>query len=332
MKKIGLIGSTGLVGLEMLDVLEQRGYQDWELLPAASSRSVGHTTRFNHRKVQIMSIEDLLASRPDFVLNATEAQIAQRWARRFTETGAYFIDNSSAWRMVDEVPLVVPEVNKETISKETHLIANPNCSTIQMVMVLAPLHKVNRIRRVHVTTFQAVSGSGTKGLHQLDYERSNQTVTNPAYPHPIDMNCLPHCDDFLDNLYTKEEMKLINETRKILNDPEIQISATAVRVPVRRGHSEALAIDFERPMKAAEVRDILQHARGVVVQDNPRENIYPMAFEAQGTDNVYVGRIREDLASPVTGVNMWIVADNLRKGAATNAIQILDRIVEITAQ
>lgn len=328
-KRIGLIGASGMVGGEMMRVLQERGYGNWELMPAASERSAGHTVRYGKCEVPIVSVAALLESRPAYVLNATEAEIALEWGPRFAEAGVYFIDNSSAWRMAEGVPLVVPEINAGRLEKGKYIVANPNCSTIQLVMALAPLHAINPIRRVHVSTYQAVSGSGIKGLQQMEKERAGESVSQPAYGHRIDQNCIAQCDSFLENGYTKEEMKVANETRKILEAPELMISATAVRVPVQRGHSEAVSIEFTHPMPAAKVREILRTSSGVEVIDDPEKELIPTALECGGKDEVFVGRIREDLAMPGVGINLWVVSDNLRKGAATNAVQIFDRLVRL---
>jgi len=330
-KRIGLIGASGMVGREMMRVLLEHGYGDWELLPAASERSSGRTVRYGSGERAMLSVKELLASRPDYVLNATEAEVALEWGPRFAGEGVYFIDNSSAWRMADGVPLVVPEINARRLARGKYIVANPNCSTIQLVMVLAPLHAANPIRRVHVSTYQAVSGSGVKGLRQMEQERLGEPVEEPAYGYRIDQNCIAQCDSFQENGYTKEEMKVANETRKILEIPDLLISATAVRVPVRRGHSEAVSIEFTRPISVGEVREILGSSAGVVLVDEPGKGAVPTALESEGHDEVYVGRIREDLAVPGIGINLWVVSDNLRKGAATNAVQILDSVVSLCA-
>lgn len=313
----------------MIRVLLEHGYGDWELLPAASDRSVGKLVTYGERDCPLLSVGALLAQRPDYVLNATEAELSLEWGPRFAEAGIYFIDNSSAWRLADGVPLVVPEINAHWLARGRYIIANPNCSTIQLVMALAPLHALNPIQRVHVSTYQAVSGTGVRGLQQLEQERAGQLVEAPVYGHRIDLNCIAQCDSFAENGYTKEELKVSNETRKILEAPGLKISATAVRVPVRRGHSESVSVEFSRPITAVEVREILGHSAGIVVVDDPQRGELPTAYECEGRDEVFVGRIREDLAAPEVGINMWVVSDNLRKGAATNAVQILDRLVEL---
>lgn len=328
-KKIGLIGDSGMVGQEMARVLLEHGYGDWEFLPAASERSAGHTVRYGQREVGIVTVEALLASRPDYVLNATEVEVAREWAPRFAEAGIYFIDNSSAWRMEKGIPLVVPEINARALRKDSYIVANPNCSTIQLVMVLAPLHAVHPIRSVRVATYQAVSGSGIKGLQQLEKERAGEPVSQPAYGYPIDLNCIAQCDSFRENGYTKEEMKITEETRKILDAPSMQISATAVRVPVRRGHSEAVWIEFTSPIAPSDARAILEGQKGIRVLDDASHGLLPTARSCEGRDDVFVGRIRGDIAAPGVGINLWIVADNLRKGAASNAVQILDRLVAL---
>lgn len=312
-----------------MQVLLEHGYGDWELLPAASERSAGLTVRYGQREVEIMTVETLLASRPSYVLNATEVEVSREWAPRFAEAGIYFIDNSSAWRMEEGVPLVVPEINAHALRQGSYIVANPNCSTIQLVMALAPLNAANPIRRVRLATYQAVSGSGVKGLEQLEKERAGEPVEQPAYGYPIDLNCIAQCDTFLENGYTKEEMKLTNETRKILQAPAILLSATAVRVPVRRGHSEAVSIEFANPITPGQARALLLKQSGVVVVDDPRRGSLPTALDCEGRSEVFVGRIREDIAAPGVGLNLWIVADNLRKGAAANAVQIFDRLVKL---
>ena len=324
--KIAVIGATGLVGSVMCEELDRILSGCYELLVAASERSVGREIVFRGERLRVQSIEAVLAARPDVALFAAGSTVSLAYAERFASMGTYVVDNSSAWRMHAGVPLVVPEINPEALTPEAHIIANPNCSTIQMVMVLAPLHRVYRLRRLHVSTYQSVSGSGMKGIAQLRSEREGRSVEHPAYPHPIDLNCLPQCDDFLENGYTKEEMKLVNETRKIFGAPEIAISATAVRVPVWGGHSEAISAEFEKSVSLDHVRELLSNTPGVVLQDSPQEHVYPLARCAQGSPEVFVGRIRSDLAVGDNALNLWVVADNIRKGAATNAVQIVDAL------
>ena len=325
--RIAVVGATGLVGSTMATVLQEHGYGACTFIPAASSRSRGKTVRYGGHDVPVVSIEEALAARPQIALFAAGGDVSRQWAERFADAGARVVDNSSAWRMVEGVPLVVPEVNPDALEEHHRIIANPNCSTIQLVAVLAPLHQHFGLEMVHISTYQSVSGSGMRGIHQLEAERAGQTpLENRAYAHSIDLNCLPQCDDFLENGYTKEEMKLANESRKIMGLPHLRASATAVRVPVWGGHSEAVSALFERAVSPAEAREILMQAPGVRVLDDPAAGLYPMAREAHGKDDVFVGRIREDLANPERGLNLWIVADNIRKGAATNAVQIVDLI------
>ncbi len=322
--KIAVVGATGLVGSVMCEELDRILTGSYELLLAASSRSVGREIVFRGETLRVQSIDEVLAACPDVVLFAAGSAISLEYAERFAAAGAYVVDNSSAWRMHKDVPLIVPEINAEALRREAHIIANPNCSTIQMVMVLAPLHRAYGLRRLHVTTYQSVSGSGMKGIAQLRNEREGSPVEHPAYPHPIDLNCIPQCDDFLENGYTKEEMKLVNETRKIFDLPALPVSATAVRVPVWGGHSEAISAEFVMPVSLAHVRELLGNTPGVVLQDSPQEHIYPLARLAQGSPEVFVGRIRYDLAVGENALNLWVVADNIRKGAATNAVQIVE--------
>lgn len=328
--RIAIVGATGLVGRTMTTVLAERGFSQAELIPAASSRSVGSTVPFAGRNIRAVSIADALAAKPAVALFAAGGDVSREWAPQFTSQGVWVVDNSSAWRMADGVPLVVPEVNPDALAPNRLLVANPNCSTIQLVVALAPLHRAYGIEFVHVSTYQSVSGTGMKGIEQLRAERAamHLPTDRKAYPHPIDLNCLPQCDDFTPNLYTKEEMKLINEPRKILNLPTLRISATAVRVPVWGGHSEAVSAIFRQEVTPAEARSLLAKSPGVTVVDNPERSEYPLARLAQGKDEVFVGRIREDLAFPGHGLNLWVVADNLRKGAATNAVQIVQEIAK----
>ena len=319
--KIAVIGATGLVGSVMCTELGRLLDSEFELLLAASSRSVGRKIVFRGREHVVQSIAAVLAASPDIALFAAGSAVSLEYAEQFAQKGTYVIDNSSAWRMHPNVPLVVPEINAETLRPECHIIANPNCSTIQMVMALAPLRAFG-LKRIHVSTYQSVSGSGMKGIEQLQAEREGREPDKRAYSHPIDLNCIPHCDDFLENGYTKEELKLINEPRKIFNLPQLAISATAVRVPVWGGHSEAISAEFEQRITPSEARELIATMSGVTVVDAPAENRYPMARDAQGSDQVFVGRIRQDLAIGEHALNMWVVADNIRKGAATNAVQI----------
>jgi aspartate-semialdehyde dehydrogenase len=308
----------------MLRVLEERGFPVDELLAVASERSVGKIVRFRGKAITVIGMEDAIAARPQIALFSAGGTTALEWAPRFADIGCIVIDNSSAWRMEADKKLVVPEVNGAVLTAEDRIIANPNCSTIQLVMALKPLHARYGVERVVVSTYQAVTGTGMKAIQQLANERAG--VDGPmAYPFRIDGNVIPRCDAFLENGYTKEEMKLSNETKKIL-DPAIRVSATAVRVPVTGGHSEAVNVEFAQEFDLAEVRGILSAAPGILLSDDPAGDVYPMPIHAQGKDSVFVGRLRRDETQPRT-LNMWIVADNLRKGAATNAVQIAELLV-----
>ena len=323
--KVAVVGATGLVGGVMLKVLEERGFPVRELLPVASARSVGATVHFRGKQVPVIDMEDAVAARPDIALFSAGGGTSLEWAPRFAEAGCTVIDNSSAWRMDPNVPLVVPEINADALAGHQRIIANPNCSTIQLVMALAPLHRAYGVQRVVVSTYQAVSGTGMKAVQQLEDERQG-VEGEKAYPHAIDRNVIPACDAFSEEGYTKEELKLANETRKIL-DPVIRVTATAVRVPVTGGHSEAVNVEFDVEFDMAEVRRLLGDAPGVELMDDPSSNNYPMPILAHDRDAVLVGRLRRDLTQERT-LNLWIVADNLRKGAATNAVQIAEVLVE----
>jgi aspartate-semialdehyde dehydrogenase len=323
--KIGLIGASGLVGGVMLKVLEERGFGGCELLPAASNRSVGKKIEFNGRKIALLSAEAVIESVPDIVLFSAGGAVSLAYAPLFAEKGSYVIDNSSAWRMYEHVPLIVPQVNANALKITDKIIANPNCSTIGLVMALAPLHRVFKIKRVVVSTYQSVTGSGIKGVNQLKNEREGKEGEK-AYPHPIDMNIIPHGGNFEANGYTTEETKLINETRKILNDNNIQLTATVVRVPVTGGHSESVNIEFEQEYSLDTVYQLFNNTSGVIVEDDPAANLYPMPRFAEGKDEVFVGRIRKDFSQKNT-LNLWVVSDNLRKGAATNAVEIAEYII-----
>ena len=324
--KIALVGATGLVGTVMIKVLEERNFPCSEFIPAASERSVGKEVVFGAKPHKIVSLQDAVDARPDIALFSAGGSVSKQWAEKFAASGTFVIDNSSAWRMHDHVPLVVPEVNPHTLSQETKIIANPNCSTIQMVLALAPLHKAYKIKRLVVATYQSVTGTGVKAVKQLEDERAG-LEGEKAYPHPIDLNCFPHGGDFSESGYTSEELKLLNETRKILEAPEINVTATVVRIPVIGGHSEAVNVEFHNDFDLNEVRRLLEAAPGIMVQDNPANNHYPMPLYAHYKDEVFVGRLRRDNSVPF-GLDMWIVADNLRKGAATNAIQIAQKLIE----
>ena len=325
MYKIAVVGATGLVGSKMLQVLAERNFPVGQLFPVASAKSVGSTINFNGKDYTIVSMEDAIAARPDIAIFSAGGSVSKEWAPKFAEVDCYVVDNSSAWRMDETVPLVVPEVNSDDVVKEGYIIANPNCSTIQMVVAIKPLHDVFKIRRIVVSTYQSVTGTGVKAVEQMENERNGNTGPM-AYPHKIDRNVLPHIDVFMDNGYTKEEMKMVHETKKIMGDNSIQVTATTVRVPVTGGHSEAVNIEFEKPYTIEQIYDILKNAPGIIVQDNPAENIYPMPLTSHDKDEVFVGRIRRD-ETIANGLNIWVVSDNLRKGAATNAVQIAELLV-----
>jgi len=320
------VGATGLVGSKMLQVLEERNFPVTELIPVASEKSVGKEVTFKGKKYKVVSAEDAIAARPDIALFSAGGSTSLALAPKFAEAGVTVIDNSSAWRMDATKKLVVPEVNADVLTKEDKIIANPNCSTIQMVLVLKPLNEKYDIKRVVVSTYQSVTGTGVKAVQQMENERNN-VKGEMAYKYPIDKNALPHIDIFLDNGYTKEEMKMVNETRKIIGDDSIQLTATCVRIPVVGGHSESLNIEFENDFDLDEVRKILSNAPGVVVQDDVENFVYPMPLSAHEKDETFVGRIRRDESQPKT-LNCWVVSDNLRKGAATNAVQIAEYLVE----
>lgn len=327
--RIAVVGVTGLVGTVMCRSLEERSFPLSEFLPVASARSVGKEVLFQGAMHKVIGMEDAVAARPDIALFSAGGSTSLEWAPRFAEAGAVVIDNSSAWRMDPGKKLVVPEVNASVLTKEDRIIANPNCSTIQMVMALAPLHKAYQIRRLVISTYQSFTGTGMKAVKQYQLERKGYEPKpeEMAYHHPIFENCLPQCDAFLENAYTKEEMKLVHETRKILGDDTIGVTATAVRVPVHGGHSEAVNVEFAYPYELEDIRRRLEAMPGLVVQDDVANYKYPMPLFAKGRDEVFVGRIRRD-ESISNGLNLWIVADNLRKGAATNAIQIAEYLLE----
>ncbi len=324
--KVAIVGATGLVGRKMIRILEERNFPLTGIFAVASERSVGKQVPFKESQIEIISLEKAVEARPDIALFSAGATVSREWAPRFAEQGTTVIDNSSAWRMDPEKPLVVPEINGVVLKRSDKIIANPNCSTIQMLMAVAPLHRKFMIRRIVVSTYQSVSGSGKKGVDQLMNERSNKKGPK-VYPHVIDLNTLPHAGDFLENGYTTEEEKLVNETRKILGDPSIAVSATAVRVPVTGGHSESVNIEFKKPFRMEEVLFLLNEMPGLTVQDDPQKNLYPMPVFAHEKDDVFVGRIRRDHSIP-NGLNLWVVADNLRKGAATNAVQIAEYLIK----
>jgi aspartate-semialdehyde dehydrogenase len=323
--KVAVVGATGMVGNVMLEVLKEQNFPISELIPVASEKSVGKTIEFIGRSFSVVGLQTAVGMKPDVAIFSAGGETSLLWAPKFAEVGTTVIDNSSAWRMDPTKKLIVPEINGHELSNEDKIIANPNCSTIQLVMVMAPLHKKYGIKRAIVSTYQSITGTGVKAVEQMENERANREG-DMAYKYPIDKNCIPQCDVFLENGYTKEEMKLTNETKKIL-DPKINVSATAVRVPVVGGHSEAVNIEFENDFDIAEVRTILEKTRGISLQDDPANYVYPMPKYAQGKNDVFVGRIRRD-ESQANTLNLWIVADNLRKGAATNAVQIAELLVQ----
>lgn len=324
--KIAVVGATGLVGTAMLKVLEERNFPVSELIPVASEKSVGKQITFKGKQYTVHSMDQAIAAKPAIAIFSAGGDTSKEWAPKFAAAGITVIDNSSAWRMDPAKKLVVPEVNAHVLGKEDKIIANPNCSTIQMVVVLQPLHKKYGIKRVVVSTYQSVTGTGVKAVNQLMNERKGVSG-DMAYKYPIDLNVIPQIDVFMDNDYTKEEMKMVNETKKIMGDNSIRVTATAVRIPVMGGHSESVNIEFEKQPDVKEIRDLLSKTSGVIVQDDPSQQQYPMPMNSHNRDEVFVGRIRLDETQPNT-VNLWIVADNLRKGAATNAVQIAEHLVK----
>ena len=318
--KVAVVGATGLVGSTMLRILEERNFPVTELIPVASERSVGLKVEFKGKEYTIVSADDAIAMMPQIALFSAGGSISLELAPKFAAVGCFVVDNSSAWRMDPTKKLIVPEVNGDTLTEKDLIIANPNCSTIQMVMALQPLHKVYGIKRVVVSTYQSVTGTGQKAVAELLDERAGGKG-HGVYPHPIDLNLIPQIDVFMDNGYTKEEMKMVLETNKIMGDDTIKVTATTVRVPVMGGHSESVNIEFYKDFEENDVREILSNFPGVVVIDNPKQGAYPMPLDAAGKDDVFVGRIRRDYSQPNT-LNCWVVSDNLRKGAATNAVQI----------
>ena len=320
--KVAVVGATGLVGTVMLKVLEERNFPVSELIPVATEKSVGKEISFRGKPYKVVSMQDAVSMKPALALFSAGGNTSLEWAPKFAEAGSVVIDNSSAWRMDPGKKLVVPEVNAHVLAAADRIIANPNCSTIQMVMALAPLHREYGIRRLVISTYQSVTGTGAKALGQL-YSEEDGAEAEKAYHYPIRRNVIPQCDVFLDNGYTKEEMKLVNETRKILGDDTLRVTATTVRVPVKGGHSEAVNVEFLKDFSMDKVRELLSTSPGVVLQDDPASYTYPMPLYSEGKDEVFVGRLRRDESQPNT-LNMWIVADNLRKGAATNAVQIAE--------
>lgn len=323
--KVAVVGATGMVGNVMLQVLEERNFPYTELLLVASERSAGKKIEYKGKSYTIIGLQDAVNAHPDIALFSAGGSISEEWAPKFAEVGTTVVDNSSAWRMDPTKKLVVPEINGDVLTKEDKIIANPNCSTIQLVMALAPLHKKYKMKRLVISTYQSVSGTGVKAVQQLENE-ANGIKGEMAYHYPINRNAIPQCDVFLDNGYTKEEMKLVKEPKKIFNDDSFSVTATAVRIPTAGGHSEAVNVQFENDFDVAEVRKLLSETPGVIVQDNLDTNTYPMPIFAHNKDEVFVGRIRRDESQPNT-LNMWIVADNLRKGAATNTIQIGEYLI-----
>lgn len=324
--KVAVVGATGLVGSKMLQVLEERNFPVTEMIPVASERSVGKEVEFRGKQYKVISMEDAIAAKPAVALFSAGGSTSLEWAPRFAAAGITVIDNSSAWRMDPSIPLVVPEINADVLGSGDKIIANPNCSTIQMVVALNPLHKKYKIKRIVVSTYQSVTGTGVKAVTQLLNER-NGVAGERAYKYPIDLNAIPQIDVFLENGYTKEEMKMVNETRKILRDDTIRVTATTVRIPVIGGHSESLNVEFESDYELPDVRALLQKSPGVLVVDDPGLQEYPMPMTVHERDEVFVGRMRRDESQPNT-LNLWVVSDNLRKGAATNAIQIAEYLLE----
>ncbi|MBZ9629627.1 aspartate-semialdehyde dehydrogenase [Salegentibacter sp. LM13S] len=324
--RIAVVGATGMVGKVMLQVLAERNFPVTELYPVASERSVGKKINFQGKDYKVIGLQEAVDIKPDIALFSAGGDTSLEWAPKFAENGTTVVDNSSAWRMDETKKLVIPEINASELTKEDKIIANPNCSTIQLLMALKPLHDAFKIKRVIVSTYQSITGTGVKAVEQLENEYKGEKG-KMAYPYPIHKNALPHCDVFQDNGYTKEEMKLTKETKKILGDDSVLVSATAIRIPVVGGHSESVNVEFKNEFDEAEVRKILSQFPGVTVQDNPETNTYPMPIYAEGKDDVFVGRIRRDYSQPKT-LNMWVVADNLRKGASTNTVQIAEYLIK----
>jgi len=323
--KVAVVGATGMVGQVMLKVLAERNFPITELIPVASERSVGKKIAYREKEYTIYSMEDAIAARPDIAIFSAGGDTSKEFAPKFAEVGTTVIDNSSAWRMDPTKKLIVPEINATFLTKEDKIIANPNCSTIQMVLAMSPLHRDYGIKRLVISTYQSITGTGVKAVQQLENEYAGNKG-EMAYPYPIHRNAIPACDVFEDNGYTKEELKLVNETQKILNDRSIAVTATAVRIPVVGGHSESINVELRAPFDEKDIRKVLNETSGVTVQDNPDTNTYPMPMYAEGKDDVFVGRIRRDYSQDNT-LNMWIVSDNLRKGAATNAVQIGEYLI-----
>lgn len=323
--RVAVVGATGMVGNVMMEVLKERSFPITELIPVASEKSVGKMIGFGGLEFPVVDLATAVTMKPDVAIFSAGGETSLEWAPKFEAVGTTVIDNSSAWRMHPDKKLIVPEINGDLLTASDKIIANPNCSTIQLLMALAPLHKAYGVKRVVVSTYQSITGTGVKAVQQLENERAGISG-EMAYNYPIDKNCIPHCDSFLDNGYTKEEMKLTNETKKIL-DPAISVTATAVRVPVVGGHSEAVNVEFEKEFDLADVRKLLHETPGITLKDDPTTNTYPMPRFAEAKDDVFVGRIRRDESQEKT-LNMWVVADNLRKGAATNAVQIAELLIK----
>lgn len=323
--KLAVVGITGMVGQEMIDVLEEMNFHIDEFIPVASERSIGKKIEYNGSKYEVIGMEDAVKLKPNIAIFSAGGSVSLEWAPKFAEVGTTVVDNSSAWRMDETKKLIIPEINGDILTKDDKIIANPNCSTIQMLMALYPIQKKYGITRIVVSTYQSITGTGIKAVNQLENEYKGESG-NMAYNYQIHQNAIPHCDDFLENGYTKEEMKLVNETNKIFNS-EISITATAVRIPVMGGHSESVNITLENPFNLKELVDELKSFNGLEVKDDPSSNLYPMPFFSRGSNNVYVGRIRKDFSCE-NSLNLWVVADNLRKGAATNAVQIAKLIVK----
>jgi len=325
MVKLAVVGATGLVGSQILKVIEERKFPFDELFLVASEKSVGKKIKYQGKEYSVIGMQEAVDRRPDIAVFSAGGGTSLEWAPKFAEKGTFVVDNSSSWRMSPDHKLIVPEINGSVLTRDDKIIANPNCSTIQMVLALFKLNETYRIKRIVVSTYQSVTGTGKKAVDQLMNERAAKEGPM-AYPYKIDLNVLPHIDVFLENGYTKEEMKMVNETKKILGDPSIQVTATTVRIPTIGGHSEAVNVEFKEEFELPDIRRILEQTPGVIVQDDPSKNIYPMPIHAHGKDEVFVGRIRRDETQPKT-LNMWVVSDNLRKGAATNAIQIAEYLV-----
>ena len=323
--RLAVVGVTGMVGQIMLKILFERNIKIKEFFPVASKKSVGKKITFGNKKFTIIGLNDVIKLKPDVALFSAGGSVSMEWAPKFSKIGCKVIDNSSAWRMKENIKLIVPEINASILKPSDTIISNPNCSTIQMLMAIAPIHKIYNIQRVVVSTYQSITGTGMKAVRQLESEL-NDEKKEMIYPHQIHKNALPHCDIFLENGYTKEEMKLVDETHKIL-DSKINVTATAVRIPVVGGHSESINLTLTKPFEISDILELLSKTNGVVVQDNPKENHYPMPIKAEGKDDVFVGRIRRD-NSQNNGLNLWVVSDNLRKGAATNTVQILEYLIE----